>query len=369
MICVKCKREVEDGPFCSQCGAKQERAPRSASRRSNGTGNAYKRGKTWTGRAPGVSYMDITANGQSRLVRRRPTKGGFRTKSEALEWANSYGKAATMSSPTLAELWKGYSTGELTRLSKDKQTAYRKARERIEPIIGRRIDTLSIADLQAVVNERSTSHYTARDMKTVLSKLYQRAMAERKADINLTQFIVLPELDEKEAVPFSADEVSTMWAAFESGDAFIGYALLLIYTGMMPAELMACRKDMIDREKCEIWGCGRKTTKRKKEIPIVYPDFLEPLLNVLCAYSKSEMLLDMKKNRFYDRYHQELKAIGVRDLPPYACRHTYATRAVEGQNSPEVVRQMLRHATIYMQQRYTHLSPEAAHRAANALQK
>ena len=24
MICVKCKREVEDGPFCSQCGARQD---------------------------------------------------------------------------------------------------------------------------------------------------------------------------------------------------------------------------------------------------------------------------------------------------------------------------------------------------------
>lgn len=24
VICVKCKREVENGPFCSQCGAKQD---------------------------------------------------------------------------------------------------------------------------------------------------------------------------------------------------------------------------------------------------------------------------------------------------------------------------------------------------------
>lgn len=366
MICIRCKREVEDGPFCSQCGAKQERT-RSAARRPNGTGNAYKRGKTWTGRAVGFSYTEQLPDGTQRLVRRRPTKGGFRTKAEALSWANSYSEAVTSSVPTLAELWNGYSTSDMLKLSKDKQTAYKLARKRLDPIFARRIDTLSIADLQQVVDRNAISHYTARDMKTVLSKLYQRAMAERKVSVNLSTFINLPELEEKEAEPFSENEVSIMWKAYESGNIFVGYILLLIYTGMMPAELKACRKDMIDREANEIWGCGKKTKKRKKELPIVYPDFMLPVLDALCEYSQSDMLLDFGRNQFYDKYHETLKQLGVRDLPPYSCRHTYGTEAVKGKNSPEVVRQMLRHATIAMQQRYTHLSPDAAHEAANAL--
>lgn len=368
MICVKCGREVENGPFCSQCGARQERK-HSASKRPNGTGNAYKRGKTWTGRAAGYSYTQQVKDGVTRTIRRRPTKGGFKTKAEALTWANTYNQATSATSPTLLELWQGYSTSELKKLSKDKISAYNKARERLEPIIARKIETLSIADLQNVVDANSFSYYTARDMKTVLSKLYQRAMAERKAQVNLSQFLVLPELEEKEAVPFSELEVAKMWKAYEAGNVFVGYILLLCYTGMMPAELKACKKEMIDRDKCEIWGCGRKTAKRKKELPIVFPDFIAPVLDVLCAYSGSEMLLDMGHNQFYDEYHKTLKALGVRDLPPYSCRHTYGTEAVKGSNSPEVVRQMLRHATIYMQQRYTHLSSDAAHEAANALKK
>lgn len=367
MICVKCKREVPDGPFCAQCGAKQERAPRRGTRRANGTGTAVKRGRTWMGVAVGISYTAKMADGSVKTIRRRPTKGGFKTKTEALAWANSYKGNDAPASPTLAELWNAYSTSEMLKLSKDKIIAYKKARERLEPIIGRRIDTLRIVDLQEVVDKNATSHYTARDMRTVMSKLYQRAMAERRATVNLSQFIVLPELNEREAEPFAEDEVSKMWAAYNAGNVFLGYILLLIYTGMMPAELMACRKDMIDREKHEIWGCGKKTTKRKKEIPIVYPDFLEPVLDELCAYSASEMLLDAKKHKFYDRYHEELASIGVRDLLPYSCRHTYGTEAVKGKNSPEVVRQMLRHASIVTQQRYTHLSPDGAHAAANAL--
>lgn len=373
MICVKCKREVPDGPFCSQCGAKQERKPRSAPRRPNGTGGAYKRGKTWTGRAAGYSYTVKQPDGTVQVVRKRPTKGGFKTRTEALTWANTYAETVTATSPTLATLWEGYSTGELRKLSTDKQAAYRKARERLEPLMGRKIETLTIKDLQDCVDRAATSHYTARDCKTVLSKLYQRAMAERKAEVNLARFVVLPELEEQEAEAFTEAEVSALWRAYDGGNVFVGYILLMIYTGMMPGELLACKKSMIDFEKCEIWGCGKKTAKRKKEIPIVFPSFLAPLLEVLMvqdsknSHAIHDKLLQLNKWDFYARYHETLQALGVRDLPPYSCRHTYGTEAVKGQNSPEVVRQMLRHATIYMQQRYTHLSPEAAHKAADNL--
>lgn len=89
----------------------------------------------------------------------------------------------------------------MQKLSTDKQAGYKKARERLEPIISRKIDTLSIDDLQAVVNEQATSYYTARDMKSLLSHLYKRAMASNGGNgtvtVNLSRFIVLPELVEK----------------------------------------------------------------------------------------------------------------------------------------------------------------------------
>ncbi len=365
MQCVKCRREVPDGPYCCQCGAKQS-APRSKGRRANGTGGAYKRGKTWTGRATGWSYTEETEDGRLIRISHRPTKSGFKTKTEALEWAAKWSADNAPKSPTMADLWRGWSDNDMLKLSRDKQIGYKMAWKRLRPIAGRRIDELTIDDLQKVVNT-APSYYTARDMRTVLSHLYKRAMANRQTTVNLSRFLVLPDLEEKEAQPFSADEVSTFWKAWEAGEVFVGYVLLMIYSGMMPAELKACRKDMIDRDACEIFGCGKKTKQRKKELPIVFPDFLLPVIDALCAASDGEMLLPYGHNQFYDKYHAVLKQLGVRDLPPYSCRHTFGTAAVEGKNSPEVVRQMLRHATILTQQRYTHLSPAAAHEAANAL--
>lgn len=367
MICIKCKRDVPDAPYCCQCGAKQERGKPAARKRGNGTGTAIKRGKTWTVIVPSVSYTEEQPDGSLRLVRRRKSKGGFPTKTAALAYAPVLMSGGARTTPTLAELWNGWSRNDMLKLSDSKQTAYNIAWKRLKPIEARHIDSLTVDDLQDVVNKNGGTHYKARDMKSVLSKLYQRAMANRFVEVNLSKFVVLPDLDEKEAEHFDEAEVSKMWGAFEGGNVFVGYILLLCYTGMMPAELKACRKDMIDRDKSEIWGCGKKTKKRKKELPIVYPSFLAPVLDALCAYSESDMLLNLGHNQFYDKYHATLQEIGVRDLPPYSCRHTYGTEAVKGRNSPEVVRQMLRHSTILMQQRYAHLSSDAAHAAADAM--
>ena len=333
MTCIKCKKEVPDGLYCCQCGAKQEAPARRGSRRANGLGSAKKVGRTWTGIAPGVSYSELQPDGTVKLIRRRPEKRGFKTKAEALRWAASFAETAEKAPPTLAMLWNAYLLGDYTKLSKDRQCAARKAHERLAPLMGRRIDKLTVLDLQSCVNDAATSHYTARDMRTVLSKLYQLAMAQGDAKTNLSQFISLPELEEREAEPFAPEEVARMWTAWREGHVFAGYILLMIYTGMMPAELLACRHDQIDLDAGAIFGCGKKT-KRRKEVSILFPDFLRPVLEILMQQrsisgtARVGMLLPMGKREFYDVYHVTLASLGIPYRPPYSCRHTFGTEAV-----------------------------------------
>lgn len=374
--CIKCGTELVSGAaYCHVCGKKQIPAAAAKKKtRGNGSGTAFRRGKTWTGMAAGYSYQELAENGKLRLVRKRPTKGGFRTKTEALEWAASQVYQDTKEVPTLLSLWKGWSENDMLKLSKDKIAAYKKARERIEPIIARQIDTLTLDDLQNTVNSAATSHYTARDIKSLLSHLYQRAMASGGSNgsvtVNLSRFIVLPELEEKEPTPFDEAEVNTMWRAWDSGNIFIGYVLLMIYTSMMPAELFACKINMIDYNKHEIYGCGRKTKKRK-DVPIVFPEFMSSVLQTLSDYSKSAVgsLYCGNKDNFYSTYHKTMAVLKIRDLPPYSCRHTTATEAVKKGVELPVVQQIMRHAKISSTQRYIHVSTEAAHQGINKLEK
>lgn len=355
MICKKCGETVPDGLFCVLCGFRQDKV-KNTRHRGNGQGTAYKRGKTWTGQRAGYSYVQ-----DGKLVRRRPTKGGFATKRDALQWANQP-EIPDAPAPRLIDLWQGWSENDMLNLSPNKQTAYRIARKRLEPIIGRRIDNLTLDDLQSCVNSACSTFYPAHDVKCLLSHLYQRAMASNVQTQNLALYLVLPKLDEKEAQPFRDDEVKALWAGFEQ-DVFIGYILLLIYTGMMPAELMACRKSMIDLDACEIRGAGAKTKVRKKSA-IVFPEFLRPVVEELLAYSSGEKLLTMNKDNFYGKYYAALERCGVRRLPPYSCRHTFGTEIVKAGLHPSVVQRLLRHSNQQTQEKYTHLADDFVHDAA-----
>lgn len=374
--CIKCGADLpEEAIFCHICGKKQVEQKRAVRHRGSGMGTAFRRGKTWTGQAAGYSYILKGKDGETRLVRHRPTKGGFKTKASALEWAAAQDvQQVKKEPPTLLELWQGWSENDLLTRSKDKQIAYRKARERIEPIIARKISDLTIDDLQSTVNAGAKSYYTARDMKSLLSHLYQRAMASGGGNgwvtVNLSRFIVLPDLEEKGPEPFTEDEVSAMWKAWEEGNVFVGYMLLMIYTSMMPGELLSCKTDMIDYERHEIYGCGKKTKKRK-DTPIVFPEFIEPVLKELSkkSTSKTGKIFGGDEGTFYSAYHSATRAIGVRDLNPYSCRHTTATEAVKKGVELPVVQQIMRHSKLASTQRYIHVSTEAAHKAINSLNR
>lgn len=364
MICIKCHRNVPDAPFCCQCGAAQKRK-QVAHRRSKGLGTAVKRGKTWTAVVTCGRYVDTETK---KVIRLRKTKGGFATKTAALEYCQTLSGHTERTVPTILDLWNSYEAGAYKKLSGSKQTAYRIAKERLKPIWTRRIDTLVKDDLQAVVDGAVSTYYPARDIKTLLSQFYKAAMVDQFVTINLAKFIDLPRLEEEEPEPFSELEVKKMWEAYAAGNTFVGYLLLMIYSGMMPAELMDCKKDMIRWDSCEIYGCGRKTKKRK-ETPIVFAEAVKPVLEELCNHSNSRVgkILCMNKDNFYKQYHETLAAIGVRDLPPYACRHTTATDAVKLNIAPSVVQQIMRHSKITTTQRYIHVGSAEAHAGVDAL--
>lgn len=386
MTCKRCGSETpENALYCPFCGKPINDTPRKG-RRGNGQGNAYKRGKTWTGRRPGYNYID--EDGVQHRI--RPTQGGFATKKEALAWAcAAVEKEKPL--PKLIDLWQGYSENDLLKLSASKQTAYKIARKRLESIINRRIDKLTVDDLQRVVNKECPSYYTAKDVRDLLSNLYQKAMASNdnrgRVTQNLSQFIVMPDYEEKEAVPFTESEISKLWTAYEKGDTFIGYILLMCYTGMMTGELLKCKRGMIDLDACEIRNSGLKTKTRKKAA-IPFPEFMKPVIEKLLqivstnSNAKNEKLVCMDKVNFYKKFYEAVDRAGIENpsmkasdgrethrLTPYSCRHTYGTEAVKAGFHPAMIQKMLRHSNTKTQEKYTHLASDDLHEAVNRIPK
>ena len=362
MVCRKCGKTVPDGPFCCQCGTRQEPPKKSVKRRGNGTGTAFKRGRYWY--AQKTAYQTVDENG--RKHRKYITKGGFETKRDALRYLESLTAKETKTMPKLIDLWTIYESSALIKLSASKIIAYKKARQRLEPLMGRKIDTITTSDLQTIIDSNCDSYYTAKDCKTVLSKLYQSACANQFVPSNLAQYIVLPKLDETEAEPFTAEEVEKIWNAWVDGETFAGYMLVMIYSGMMPGELLALKKDMIDFDRCEIYGIGKKTDIRKKSA-LVFAECVRPVLQELCDAAKNDKIICRQKDRWYKDYHAAVKRIGVRDLPPYSCRHTTGTEAAKMNLNASTIQKIMRHAKITTSQRYIHLGSTEAHDGLNKM--
>lgn len=336
------------------------RTPKS---RGNGQGCAIKRGKTWTAIWTEEFYVD-----GGNLHQRRRWKGGFKTKTAALAFAAN--PVPIIEVPTLRDYWNGWSTSDLLDLSDSKQTAYKIAWKKLGSLAGKQMDSITINDLQLVIDQKAPTFYPAKDMKTVLSHLFTRAVAEGNARTNLAEFIRLPQLEEQELQPFTEIELHKFWNAFGKGDTFVGYVLLMIYTGMMPGELMLLKAEMIHWDTNEIIGCALKTKKRKTT-PIVFPEIIAPVLELLIQNSKSRSgkVLGMNKDNFYKEYHAAMTRVGVRDLPPYSCRHTTATALALGNIAPSVIKEVMRHTKFSTTERYIHPDMQSSHDAVNAMGK
>ncbi len=365
MICRKCRKEIPDeSRFCLSCGAKQNIAPGRRTR-GNGQGTAIKRGSSWTAIWTECQYIGE----DGKLHYRRRWKGGFKTKTAALAFAANPVQD-TAKALTLRDYYRSWEKSDYLDLSKSKQTAYKIAWGKMKEIADKPMADLTIDNLQTCVDANAPTYYPSRDMRVLLSHLYKRAVAEGNARTNLAEFIRLPSLEEKEMQPFSEEELKKLWDAYGKGDTFIGYILLMIYSGMMPGELLALKKNMIDYDKREIIGCGLKTKKRK-ESPIVFPEIIAPVLSDLCEKSDSKIgkVLCMNKDNFYEEYHKALTRNEVRDLPPYSCRHTTATALALGNIAPSVIREIMRHTKFTTTQRYIHPDSNASHAAINTLTK
>lgn len=366
MNCRKCATPLLDGSiFCHMCGTRQS-TQRTQRGRGNGQGTAYKRGSTWTAQWTEGRYLD--ENNKLHIVRR--TKGGFKTKTAALAYAASPPATEKRKAKTLRDYYRVYEKTGLEKVGDTTKDAYRIAWRRMSPLADREISSLTIEDIQDNVNTAASTYYTAKDMKSLYSHLFNRAMADGSATVNLSKFIQLPTLEEKEGEPFTAEEVNAFWSAYGNGDDFVGYILVMIYTGMMPGELMKLEKDMIHYDTCEIIGCGAKTKKRKNT-SIVFPDIIAPVLSDLSDKSQSRIgrVLCMNKDRFYAEYYKAVERAGVRPLPPYSCRHTTGTSLALSNVALSVIQEVMRHSKVSTTQRYIHPDVTATRQAVNTFAK
>lgn len=352
MICRKCSSDLVPGAlFCHACGYDQrtrERTPRS---KGNGTGSIYKRADR-PGWCVAVTVSCKAApgpDGTSMIRQKRHTKSGFRTKKEANEYLSQLiatGEARRQKKvPTVSEIYEQYKEAPGKKPGASTLTAYKTAfNRRINPSIGDLpIDVVTLKHLENCIS--GLNYDPAKDVKDLMSKLFQRAIADGFVQVNPCTLLALPEQNSTEIPAWLPEEIERLWIAWDWGDRIAACCLLMIHTGMMPGELFQLKKDMIDWEAQTITGCGLKT-KERRENAIVFPSVISPVLHDLCdtSVSRSGYVLGMNKDKFYDYFGYMKSSLDIRpDVRPYSSRHSTATELELLGVSPSIIASVLRH--------------------------
>ena len=280
------------------------------------------------------------------------TKTGFSTIREAREYIASYNKDSVdvpTRTYTIADALSLFMDNGLQKLSSSKQTHYKTVAKRIESIWNEEMSSLTVARLQELV--RGYTYYPARDIKSLLSHLYKLAIADGVCSMNLSQYIVLPELHEEETVPFSSSEVERMWEDYKEHPS-TAIALFMILTGAMPGEVNGIKADMVDWEH-KVINYGLKTDRRRAA-QIILPYKAIPLLKDMLERGKNGGLLPYKM----DTYRKEFKAMVERigadpKCTPYSCRHTFATM-LSAQVPAHILAKLMRNDIRVTQKYYLH---------------
>ena len=326
MICIKCSAQIPDGSvYCNWCGKKQTKETKPRTRqRGNGTGMAYKRGKTWTARVTvGWKFVD----GKKIQVFR--TKGGFPSKTSAENYCaalkeNPKAPKKTETFQQVYDKWRDEYSG---RISETTMATYKAAWKHFEKLHHMPIADITVAELQDCINKCEKGRSTLNDMRTVCSLVYKYAIINNAVEKNPAQHLYVASKKKGTRPAFTSDELEKIREAV-GVVPYADYVYFMCYTGFRPNEMLSLKKSAYDKDKNVLIG-GFKTEAGTDRIVPITPKIAPILTERLAADSeyifprKDGSLMDDEHFRKYC-FNPLMAQLGISDKVPYSCRHTFA---------------------------------------------
>lgn len=357
MVCQKCKNVIPDGSaYCNKCGARQavpdhKRKPK---QRGNGQGTAYKRGNKWA-----CQYRHFYGG---RLI--SIYKGGFATKKEALDYLSTINTVSrTPNAISFEQLYSKWIQRHSGRVSKSTIDCYKSAFKHFAKIHFMPFAMLTTEQLQVCVDECSAGVRTRENMKALCTCLYSYAHEIGVTSEDYGKHIYI---DRKGALhadigkrAFTREELKALAEAHSAGVETADIVLVLCYTGFRINELLKLTKESYCPAGQYLVG-GGKTKAGTNRIVTLSPKILSIVEARYNAAEKGAALFSDKNGghlsagKYRDMQRKCLASLGLRDLTPHECRHTFATlmKSVEANKDDKM--RLIGHADDKMLRHYTH---------------
>ncbi len=347
MVCLKCKKQIDEGDlFCRYCGKKQVATPRPARRRPYGSGTVSKIGGNRT-----KPYMArIFTNGKQVSI------GYFATKTEALlalEQAKLH-DINLIHEYTVDQFFNLLVEQNKAKLTKSGLTNYKSGYLHLQHLGKMKMKNIRTAHIQDAIKRAQAEgcgHATWKKIQNVMSLMCKLAMANDVIDKNYAQLVTMPESKKKtDKTSFTDKQLDILWKASES-DRIAAGILALCYNGMRINEFLDLKKEHVDLSEQMILAPGSKTDAGKNRL-IAIPEDLVPIYEQMMQ-TPGEYLFPSPTNQRWDAknfreraFYPALDNLGLnpdKSITPHSCRHTYAALCVKNELNEKATMDLLGH--------------------------
>lgn len=267
---------------------------------------------------------------------------------------------------TVKELYEEYlSSSDFARISASQRQKMGYAWNHVQKLGEKHIAELTYDEMQALIDEECPTYYPARDVKVLLSHIYQQALKRDLVPRNRSELLDLPELSAQERKIFSELDIARLWMAAEAGEDMPAMIIVLIYTGARPGELIGMRRENIHLQERYMVGGSKTAAGRNREYAI--PERVLPLIARRLKSYPGALPWDYDDTAFYADYYAAIERCNCQRLSPYSCRHTFVTMALSSGADALLVANMVGHASTKMTNHYNHTQLPKKLEIANAL--
>lgn len=308
------------------------------------------------------------------------TLGYYPTKKAALQALATYNERPydlDAERTTFKEAYESWAARELGDKGRSRKAQFNASFGRCEPLYNLRMKDIRTFHLQEIIDRHSDmSASSVNSLKSVFRVVFQYCMENDIVQKDYSQFVKVKTQEGQEQIhaPYTREEIAKLWENIDLKFDFhkgrrkvaviqpVDTILILIYTGMRPAELLAMRTENVFLEGRYMIG-GVKTKAGKNRIIPIHDDIL-PLIEKRMAAGSEWLIPDKDGNQLRDftfRFSMHDKVMSELSMNhlPHDGRHTFGTFADRYEINMVAKKRIMGHASRDVTEGvYTHKAAE-----------
>ncbi|MBR4941839.1 MAG: tyrosine-type recombinase/integrase, partial [Clostridia bacterium] len=200
------------------------------------------------------------------------TIGYYETEIEAIEALMEYRKnpytldASFATFSNVFELWKAKKYPEI---SKSGQSVYDAAYKNSEKLHNMKMRDIRTAHMEEIMLNLPFGYQAQAKLKTFWGQIFKYAMEHDIIQKNYAEFIKTRDKDEgtkRTAIP--SEDRAKLWASIDAGNRDAEIAMIYLYTGMRPSELLEVKKENVDLEARIMIGGSKTDAGKDRHVPL-----------------------------------------------------------------------------------------------------